>query len=122
MIMEIDLTKLELKLMNILWDKEKAFVNDIIEILPEPKPAYTTISTMMRILVKKGYVAYNAFGKSHQYYPLIHKEDYTHTLLQNTKDNLFGGSLKSMISFFAESEKLSSAEIEELIEILNSTK
>lgn len=120
--MEIDLTKFELKLMNILWDKEKAFVNDIIEMLPEPKPAYTTISTMMRILVKKQYVGYEAFGKSHQYHPLIQKEDYTQAVLRHTKDNLFGGSFRSMISFFAESERLSSAEIEELIDILNDAK
>lgn len=120
--MEKDLTKLELKLMNILWDKKQAFVNDIIEEMPDPKPAYTTVSTMMRILVKKEYVAYEAFGKSHRYYPLIEKEKYTKVFLRSTRDNLFGGSYKSMISFFAKSEKLSQAEVSELIDILNQTK
>lgn len=120
--MEKELTKFELKLMNILWDKEKAFVNDIIEMLPDPKPAYSTISTMMRILVKKECVSYKAFGKTHQYYPVISKEEYTQAFLRNTKNNLFGGSFKSMISFFAESENLSASEINELIDILNKTR
>lgn len=119
--MEKELTKFELKLMTILWDKEKAFVQDIIEALPDPKPANSTISTMMRILVKKGYVSYEAFGKSHQYHPLVLKDDYTQSFFRNTRDSLFGGSYKSMISFFAESEKLSPSEIDELIEILNKT-
>lgn len=120
--MEKELTKFELKLMNILWDKQKAFVNDIIEMLPEPKPANSTISTMMHILVKKGYAAFETFGKSHQYYPVISRDKYSRMFLRNTRDNLFGGSYKSMISFFAESEKLSSSEIDELIDILNKTK
>jgi len=119
--MDKELTKLELKLMNILWDKHEAFVNDIIETFPDPKPAYTTISTMMRILVKKGYVSYEAFGKSHRYYPLVSKKNYTRTFFKHTKDNLFGGSFKSMISFFAESEKLSSSDINDLLEILDKT-
>ncbi len=120
--MERELTKFELKLMNILWDKEKAFVNDVIDVLPEPKPAYSTISTMMRILVTKGYAGYEAFGKSHRYYPLVKKEDYSRAFLRNTRDNLFGGSYVSMMSFFAEAENLSKDEIQELIDILNESK
>ena len=120
--MERELTKFELKLMNILWDKEKAFVNDVIEELPEPKPAYSTISTMMRILVQKGYADYEAFGKSHRYYPIVSKDEYSRGFLRNTRDNLFGGSYKSMISFFAESESLSREDINELIEILNDSR
>ena len=120
--MEKELTKLELKLMNILWDKQKAFVYEIIDVMPDPKPAYSTISTMMRILVQKGYADFEAFGKSHRYFPLISKEDYTRTFFRNTRDNLFGGSYKSMISFFAESENLSRDDINELVEILNDAK
>lgn len=120
--MDKELTRLELKLMNILWDKEKAFVNDIIEVMPEPKPAYSTVSTMMRILVQKGYAGFEPFGKSHRYYPMMAKEEYSRAFLRHTRDNLFGGSYKSMISFFAESEKLSDAELKELIGILNDSK
>lgn len=120
--MERELTKFELQLMNILWDKGQAFVNEIIDVLPAPKPAYSTISTMMRILVTKGFTSYEAFGKSHRYYPLVSKEAYTRLFMKNTKDNFFGGSYKSMISFFTKQEKLSKKEIDELIDILNESK
>lgn len=120
--MEKELTKLELRLMNILWDKGRAFVNDIIDVMPEPKPAYSTVSTMMRILVQKGYADYDAFGKSHRYRPLVARADYSRAFMRHTRDNIFGGSYKSMISFFAESEDLSAAEIEELVNILNESK
>ncbi len=120
--MEKELTKLELRLMNILWDKGKAFVNDIIEVLPAPKLTYSTVSTMMRILVQKGYVHYEAFGKSHRYYPVVAKDEYSRAFLRNTRDNLFGGSYRAMFSFFAEAEELSAAEIKELVDILNDTK
>ncbi len=120
--MEKELTRFELKLMNILWDKGKAFVNDIIEQMPSPKPAYSTISTMMRILVQKGYADYEAFGKSHRYYPVVERQQYTKASLRNTRDSLFGGSYSAMISFFAEAEELSPAAIEELVKILNESK
>ncbi len=120
--MEKELTRFELRLMNILWDKEKAFVNDIIEVLPAPKPAYSTVSTMMRILVQKGYAGYEAFGKSHRYHPVVAREEYSKAFLRNTRDNLFGGSYSAMFSFFAEAEELSAVEIKELVDILNDTK
>lgn len=120
--MEKELTKFELKLMNILWDKENAFVNDIIAALPEPKPANSTISTMMRILVNKGFASFETFGKNHRYYPLVSREGYTRSFMRNTRDNFFGGSFKSMVSFFAKDEKLSKGDIDELIEILNESK
>ncbi len=120
--MNKELTRLELRLMNILWQKGAAFVNDIIEVMPDPKPAYSTISTMMRILVQKDYADYEAFGKSHRYRPIVTKEEYSKMFLRNTRDNLFGGSYRAMFSFFAETEELSPAEIKELVDILNDTK
>ena len=120
--MERELTRFELRLMNILWDKGAAFVNDIIEVMPTPKPAYSTISTMMRILVQKGYAGYDAFGKSHRYHPIVAKDEYSKAFMRRTRDNLFGGSYKTMVSFFAEAEELSPTEIKELIDILNDTK
>ncbi len=122
--MEKELTKFELRLMNILWDKGSggAFVNDIIDVMPAPKPAYSTISTMMRILVQKGYAGYESFGKSHRYHPVVERGEYSKAFMRHTRDNLFGGSYKSMISFFAESEDLSASEIEELITILNESR
>jgi len=121
--MEIkELTKVELQLMNVLWDKQQGFVNDILAELPEPKPAYNTVSTFMRILVTKGFVGYKSFGKSHQYYPLISREAYMENFMTGVKNIFFSGSLRSMISFFARKEKLSNKEIESIIKILNENK
>jgi BlaI family transcriptional regulator, penicillinase repressor len=117
--MEKELTKVELQLMNVLWDKKAAFVNDVLEELPEPKPAYNTVSTFMRILVTKGFVGYKAFGKSHQYYPLVSREKYMDFFLSGVKNTFFRGSFQSMISFFAKKEKLSKKEMEDLLNMLN---
>ena len=117
--MEKELTKVELQLMNVLWDKKAAFVNDVLEQLPEPKPAYNTVSTFMRILVTKGFVGYKAFGKSHQYYPLISREAYMDYFLSGVKNTFFRGSFQSMISFFAKKERLSKKEMEDLLRMLN---
>jgi len=117
--MEKELTKVELQLMNVLWDKKAAFVNDVLEELPEPKPAYNTVSTFMRILVTKGFVGYKAFGKSHQYYPLVSRETYMDFFLSGVKNTFFRGSFQSMISFFAKKEKLSKKEMEDLLNMLN---
>ncbi len=115
-----DLTKAEFQLMNLLWDKQEAFVNDLLDELPEPKPAYNTVSTFIRILVQKGFVGYKQHGKSHKYYPLIKKEEYLSGFMHNIKQTLFKGSFSSLVSFFAENENLSQKEIDELIEIINS--
>jgi BlaI family transcriptional regulator, penicillinase repressor len=117
--MEKELTKVELQLMNILWDKKAAFVNDILEELPEPKPAYNTVSTFMRILVTKGFVGFTAMGKSHQYYPLMSREAYMDFFLSGVKNTFFRGSFQSMMSFFAKKEKLSRKEMDDLIRMLN---
>ncbi|MBQ4278505.1 MAG: BlaI/MecI/CopY family transcriptional regulator [Rikenellaceae bacterium] len=115
---ERTLTRAELQLMQILWNKGEAFVNDILETLPEPKPAYSTVSTIIRILVSKGFVSYHSFGKSHRYYPLISRQEYTSQFMMNVRDVFFGGSNVSMLSFFARKERLSAREKRELIEML----
>ena len=74
-----ELTPAELEIMQILWTRGKGFVNDVIEHLPEPKPAYNTVSTVLRVLEKKGFVGYKAYGKSHEYYPLVDRDSYTST-------------------------------------------
>lgn len=114
-----DLTKAEEQIMQILWDRQKAFVKDIIDCLPEPKPAYTTVSTIVRILDKKGFVGYKAYGKTHEYYPLIEKRSYTRQLFKGMLSNYFGNSLRQMVSFFSQEKKLSIAELEELRQILD---
>jgi predicted transcriptional regulator len=100
--------------MQILWKIGKGFVNDILDRLPEPKPAYNTVSTIVRILEKKGFVKYSAIGKSHQYYPAISKRDYTRTYMRRFVYNYFGNSYKEMVSFFTQEENLSMEEMDEI--------
>lgn len=117
-----ELTKAELQVMQILWAREKAFVHEIREDMPNPKPAYNTISTVLRVLVVKNFVAYHSFGKTYQYHPLIQKEDYMKRYMNNVVNNFFSGSIKAVVSFFARNEKLSMTEIDEIIDMLNENK
>lgn len=117
-----ELTKAELQVMQILWAKEKAFVNEIREAMPEPRPAYNTISTVLRVLVEKEFVSYQSFGKTYQYYPIVEREDYMERYMNNVVNNFFSGSVKAVVSFFAKKEKLSSEEIDEIIDLLNENK
>lgn len=110
-----ELTKAEEQVMQVLWDLGKGFVKDILEKLPEPKPAYNTVSTIVRILEKKGFLAYTAYGKTHEYYPLIAKEKYTRFYLKNLVSGYFGGSFKNLVSFFAQSENLDVQELEKIL-------
>lgn len=109
-----ELTRAEEQIMQILWKIEKGFVNDILEKFPDPKPAYNTVSTIVRILERKGFVRYNALGKSHQYYPAINKKEYTKKFLRRFVTNYFGDSYKEMVSFFTKEEKLSIGEMDEI--------
>ncbi len=111
-----ELTKAEEQIMQILWDLEEGFVNDIIAKMPEPKPAYNTVSTIVRILEKKGFVAYKAYGKTHQYFPLISRKNYTRMFMRNFMGSYFGNSFKEMVSFFAKEDNMSVNEIEELMQ------
>lgn len=111
-----ELTKAEEQVMQILWKLEKAFVKDIIEKIPEPKPAYNTISTIVRILEKKGFVSHNAYGKTHEYFPLISRKDYTRSFMKNFMRNYFSGSFQEMVSFFAKEDNMSVSELDELMD------
>lgn len=113
-----DLTKAEEQIMHILWSIKKGFVNDIMENIPEPKPAYNTVSTIVRILEKKGFIDHNAFGKTHEYFPLISKDKYTKSYLKGFVENYFSNSYQNMVSFFSKNEDMTAKEIEEIIKIL----
>ncbi|MBC8146537.1 MAG: BlaI/MecI/CopY family transcriptional regulator [Bacteroidetes bacterium] len=115
-----ELTKAEEQIMHILWKLEKAFVNDIVEKMPEPKPAYNTVSTIVRILERKGFVGYKAYGKTHEYFPLVQKEEYTSKFFNGFLKNYFDNSFQNMVSFFSKDKNLSSKEMEEIIKILES--
>lgn len=113
-----ELTPAELEIMQMIWNRGASFVNDLLALFPEPKPAYTTVSTIVRILERKGYLAHNSYGKSHEYYPLIDRESYTHDFMTNVLNNFFGGSPARMVSFFAEKESISVDEADEILKIL----
>jgi len=108
------LTKAEEQIMQVLWDLEKAYVKDILDKFPRPKPAYNTVSTIVRILERKGFIGYKAFGKSHEYYPLISKRAYRKNYFRGMLQNYFGNSYETLTSFFTQEQNLS---IEELADI-----
>lgn len=110
-----ELTKAEEQIMQELWILEKAFVKDIVDRLPEPKPAYNTVSTIVRILEKKGFVDHCAYGKTHQYFPAISKKDYTKSYFRNFLNGYFSNSFQEMVSFFAKEDKISLSELEEIV-------
>lgn len=109
------LTAAEEEIMQILWDLKQAFVRDILNEYKDPKPAYNTVSTIVRILVDKGFVYYNVYNKSHQYYPLISKDEYIKSTLHGLVQNYFSNSYKELVSFFARDERLSPEEVTELL-------
>lgn len=113
-----ELTKAEEEVMQQLWKLEKAFVKEIIKEMPEPKPAYNTVSTIIRILQQKGFVDHEAMGKSHRYYPLIEKEEYSRRFMKGFVSRFFSGSYSEMVSFFAKEKDMSITELEQVLEHL----
>ena len=113
------LTKAEEQIMQVLWELKKGFVRDILEKLPLPKPAYNTVSTIIRILEKKGFVGYIAHGKSHEYYPLVTKMIYRKNYFKGFINNYFGNSYQALTSFFTNEQDLSLSELEELRGLLD---
>ncbi|MDH5603112.1 MAG: BlaI/MecI/CopY family transcriptional regulator [Cyclobacteriaceae bacterium] len=110
-----ELTKAEDEIMQILWKIKRGHVKDLLEYFPDPKPAYNTVSTIVRILVTKGFVKYKAFGKTHEYYPAVPKETYSKFYLNNFLGKYFSGSFENLVSFFARENNLSLKEVEELM-------
>lgn len=113
-----ELTRAELEIMRILWDRGCGFVNDVLAALPDPKPAYNTVSTIIRILEKKGYVTHKAYGKSYEYYPTVDRDTYTRGFMSSVLDSFFGGSAGRMVSFLASNESISVEETDEIIKML----
>lgn len=117
--MEIkELTKAEEEVMQILWKLKKAFVKEILEKFEEPRPAYTTVSTMIRILQDKGFVDYRAYGRTHRYFPVISRDDYKKAQMNSFVRDYFSNSYHKMVSFFAREENISVREIEDIMELM----
>ena len=110
-----ELTKAEEEIMQVLWELDSAFVKDIIARLPKPKPAYNTVSTVVRTLEQKGFVGHEPLGKSHKYHPLITKDAYTRSFMTGFVKRYFSGSYQQMVSFFTKEDKLSASELEQLV-------
>lgn len=115
-----ELTRAELEVMKVLWAMpEGAFVGELIELMPEPKPAYTTASTIIRILERKGVVGHTAFGRSHRYRPLIDKPTYTRSYMKGVMHHFFDNSPGQMLSFFVEHQELSPKQLRQLQKIVD---
>lgn len=113
------LTKAEEQVMQVLWRLKKAYVRDILDQLPKPKPAYNTVSTIIRILEKKGFVSYNAHGKTHEYFPLVTKKAYRKNYFKGFLSLYFGNSYEALASFFTKEENLSVDELEEIRKLID---
>ncbi|MDR2907359.1 MAG: BlaI/MecI/CopY family transcriptional regulator [Bacteroidales bacterium] len=118
----LNLTKAEEQVMQLLWEKEQAFVNDLLEIMPAPKPAYNTVSTIIRILEKKGFVAHRSFGKTYQYYPIVSQSQYVSNSLNRLNSTYFKNSFAGLVNFFVEEGNLKRKEIDEISELLQTLK
>lgn len=116
------LTNKEEEVMHILWRLKKAFVKDVLAEITEDKPHYNTLSTIVRNLEEKGYVSYEAYGNSHQYFPIIALEDYRKTFMKTAIQNYFGNSYKNLVSYFAEEENISAEELREILSIIEKKK
>ncbi|BDW92763.1 BlaI/MecI/CopY family transcriptional regulator [Muricauda ruestringensis] len=116
------LTKAEEEVMQLLWKIKRGNVAAILEELPEPKPAYNTVSTIVRILEDKGFVSHEKVGKGHVYFPLVKKEEYSNQRLTKLMDGYFQGSFSSMVSFFMKKNDISLKELEEIMKNIKEEK
>lgn len=121
--MEIkELTRAEEQIMQVLWQLEKGFVKDVLDVLPEPKPAYNTVSTIIRILETKGFVSHNAYGKSHEYYPIVSKDQYKDFAAEKLLSGYFDNSVNGILSFFVKKEKINIKEADEIMKLIEKLK
>ncbi len=111
------LTKAEEQVMHILWNIEKGLVRDVINRFPDPKPPYNTVSTVIRVLEKKGFVTHKAYGTTYEYYPLIKKEEYARVHFMHFMKSYFNDSFPKMAAFFAREKNLDMKELEEILKI-----
>jgi BlaI family penicillinase repressor len=114
-----DLTRAEEQVMQVLWKIKKGFVKDILEHFDDPKPAYNTVSTIVRILQEKGFVTHKAYGRTHEYYPVVTKSEYSKSHLSTFVNDYFSNSFEKMVSFFAKEKSISLHEMEEIMKIMD---
>lgn len=117
-----ELTKAEEQIMLILWELGEALVKDVIEKMPEPKPAYNTVSTVIRVLETKGFINHKAIGNTHIYFPVIQESDYKHFAFDKVMNNYFENSYESLVSFLVKEKSLSKNELDEIIQLAEKLK
>ncbi|WP_422862003.1 BlaI/MecI/CopY family transcriptional regulator [Flagellimonas sp. W118] len=115
----MSLSKSEEELMNIIWKQRKAFMKDLLDAYPDPKPATTTVATLLKRMIDKGYVAYKSFGRSREYYPLVKKQDYFSKQVKGLIKNFFNDSPSQFASFFTKETNLSKEELESLRRLID---
>ena len=121
--MEIrSLTRAEAEIMRILWQLEKAFIKDILARMPDPKPAYNTVSTFIRILEKKNVIDHITYGNTHQYFPLITEQEYKRHEIQQLMVNYFDNSVENLVSFFVNDNNLKTKDFDEIMKFINENK
>ncbi len=118
----VTLTKAEEKIMQILWELEKGFVKDIQAMFPDPKPPYNSVSTIVRVLVKKDIIGFTKYGGTYEYFPMITKEDYRKSQMGSLVNNYFNNSFKQVVNFFSEDKNLKIEEVNEVINMLEDLK
>ena len=109
-----EITKAQEEILKVLWEIKEGAVSNVLDVLPDPKPAYNTVATVIKVLEKKGYLNHKTFGKTNVYYPIVSKKEYAQTVLKDTVKGFFNGSLNQMMSFFVKNKDLSVSELEEL--------
>ncbi|MCX6334272.1 MAG: BlaI/MecI/CopY family transcriptional regulator [Bacteroidia bacterium] len=116
------LTRKEEDAMKILWMAGKGFVKDLIDLQPDPKPHYNTFSTLIRGLEDKGFIGHKAYGKNHEYFPLVTKEAYRKSFMKNAVTDYFESSYRDVVSFFVEEKRLNSSDLKEIIKLIKKGK
>lgn len=115
-----EITKAQEDVLKVIWEIENGAVADVLENLPEPRPAYNTVATVIKVLERKGYVGHRTYGKTHVYYPLVSREDYANHVVKEAFTGLFKGSLQQMVSPFIGNRNISISDLEELRRMLES--
>ncbi|MFO7619825.1 MAG: BlaI/MecI/CopY family transcriptional regulator [Bacteroidales bacterium] len=115
-----EITKAQEDILKVIWEIENGAVADVLENLPDPKPAYNTVATVIKVLERKGYVGHRTYGKTHVYYPLVSREDYANHVVKEAFTGLFKGSLQQMVSPFIGNRNISISDLEELRRMLES--
>ena len=117
-----ELTKAEEQIMQLLWQQKKAFIKDIMDELSDPKPAYNTVATILKILYQKEFVDYKTYGNAYQYYPLISNDDYYGKFLGKLVNRSFNNSFKQLVSMFSEKNRIDMQEADEIIKMMEELK